>query len=107
MSRLDKFSIDIHGHDNWAYANTLSKEDLEKAMENKDNLVVIFFNEDTRYFEYGDDVLIDDKTEGQIPENDEIKTGPDGKKYIAVMSNNDEITDVDITRLTRDYKRYD
>lgn len=42
---LDELCEDIKGHRNWAYFDTLNSSEREKALENKQT-VVVFYDED-------------------------------------------------------------
>ena len=43
---IDKACEGIHGHTNWAYWSTLSEDEKTKALANKANVVVVFYDED-------------------------------------------------------------
>ena len=46
---IDEACKGIHGHTNWAYWSTLSDDEKTKALANKDNVVVVFYDEEACY----------------------------------------------------------
>ncbi len=46
---IDEASNYVHGHTNWAYWSTLSDDEKTKALANKDNVVVVFYDEEACY----------------------------------------------------------
>ena len=46
---IDEACERVQGHTNWAYWSTLSEDEKTKALANKDNVVVVFYDEEACY----------------------------------------------------------